>query len=100
LKCLARETLFTLTQLNGTTLRRAAAKCREASAHRVYAAATHGLFIGNALSVLAAAELDGIVVSNTVRSTAEETGLLPANVTVLDASHLLGEAIALAHSGI
>jgi ribose-phosphate pyrophosphokinase len=84
----------------GTTLCRAAAKCREAGARQVYAAATHGLFIGNALAVLAAAELDGIVVSNTICSTAEQTGMLPANVTVLDASHLLGEAIALAHSGI
>jgi ribose-phosphate pyrophosphokinase len=84
----------------GTTLCRAAARCREAGARRVYAAATHGLFIGNALSVLASAAFDGIVVSNTVRSTAEEAGLLPANVAVLDASHLLGEAIALSHSGI
>ena len=50
--------------------------------------------------MLAAAELDGIVVSNTVCSIAKQAGLLPANVTVLDTSHLLGEAMALSHSGI
>ena len=84
----------------GTTLRRAAVKCREAGAARVYAAATHGLFIGNALALLAAAELDGIIVSNTVCTTAEQAGMLPANMTVLDSSHLLGEAIARSHSGV
>lgn len=84
----------------GTTLRRAAAKCREAGARRVFAAATHGLFRGEALAVLAGAEFDGIVVGDTVRSEAEIAGILPENVTVLDTSRLAAEAIALAHTGI
>jgi ribose-phosphate pyrophosphokinase len=84
----------------GTTLRRAAAKCREAGAARVFAAATHGLFIGNAKAVLDAAGFDGVVVGDTVRSAAEESGSLPARVTILDTSSLLGEAIAVAHSGL
>jgi len=84
----------------GTTLCRAAAKCREAGANRVFAAATHGLFIGNAAASLGAAGFDGIVVSDTVRSEAEAAGLLPENVTVLDTSGLAAEAIALAHTGL
>ena len=84
----------------GTTLRRAAAKCREAGASRVFAAATHGLFIGDALTVLAGGQLDGVVVGDTVCSAAETAGLLPDNITVLDTSRLVGEAIAISHSGI
>jgi ribose-phosphate pyrophosphokinase len=84
----------------GTTLCRAAAKCREAGASRVFAAATHGLFIGDARQVLSAAGFDGIVVGDTVRSGATATGLLPGNVAVLDTSRLACEAIALAHAGL
>jgi ribose-phosphate pyrophosphokinase len=84
----------------GTTLCRAAAKCREAGASSVFAVATHGLFIGDAPHVLGAAGFDGIVVGDTVHSEAETAGLLPENVTVLDTSRLVGEAIALAHAGL
>jgi hypothetical protein len=41
-----------------------------------------------------------IVVADTVVSTAEAVGLLPENVTMLDTSRLVGEAIALTHTGI
>jgi ribose-phosphate pyrophosphokinase len=84
----------------GTTLCRAAAKCRESGASGVFAAATHGLFVGNASDALATAGFDGIVVSDTVHSAAEEAGRLPENVAVLDTSRLVAEAIAIAHGGI
>ena len=84
----------------GTTLCRAAAKCREAGASRVFAAATHGLFIGDAPGVLGSAGFDGIVVGDTVRSGAEIAGHLPENVTILDTSSLACEAIARAHAGL
>lgn len=84
----------------GTTLCRAAAKCREAGARRVFAAATHGLFIGDAVGVLGAAEFDGIVVCDTVRSAAEEAGSLPGNVVILDTSRLACDAIAATHAGL
>ena len=83
----------------GTTLCRAAAKCRDAGASRVFAAATHGLFIGNAPTMLGAAGFDDILVGDTVRSEAEAAGLLPENVTVRT-SRLATEAIALAHTGL
>ena len=84
----------------GTTLCRAAAKCREAGASRVFAAATHGLFIGDAPGVLGSAGLDGIVVGDTVRSGAEIAGRLPENVTILNTSRLAYEAIARVHAGL
>jgi ribose-phosphate pyrophosphokinase len=84
----------------GMTLRRAAAKCREAGASRIYAAATHGLFIGEALATLGGAQLDGIVATDTVCSAAEAAGLLPENVTVLDSSGLVCDAIAVSHAGL
>ena len=84
----------------GTTLCRAAAKCREAGASRIFAAATHGLFIGDASQMLAAAGFDGIVVGDTVRSRPEVAGLLPGSVAILDTSRLASEAIAHAHAGL
>jgi len=84
----------------GTTLCRAAAKCRDAGASQVFAAATHGLFIGEAPHMLGAAGFDGIVVGDTVRSEAENAGLLSENIALLDTSRLVGEAIARAHAGL
>ncbi len=84
----------------GTTLCRAAAKCQEAGASRVFAAATHGLFIGDAPALLGGGAFDGIVVGDTVLSAAEEAGRLPESVTVLDTSRLVGDAIALSHTGV
>ncbi len=84
---------------SGTTLCRAAVKCREAGASRIFAAATHGLFIGKAAEVLDAAAFDGVVVGDTVRMAADLAGRLPRNLTSLDTSGLICEAIALAHTG-
>jgi ribose-phosphate pyrophosphokinase len=84
----------------GTTLCRAAAKCRAAGARQVFAAATHGVFIGNAPDALAAAGFDGIVVGDTVTSEAELSGRLPETVTILETSRLAGEAVARIHSGL
>ena len=50
----------------GTTLARAAAACRARGAVRVFAAATHGLFTGEANARLAEPALDEIVITDTV----------------------------------
>ena len=50
----------------GGTLAAAAETVRAAGASEVYAVATHGLFSGDALETLAASELSGIVVTDTV----------------------------------
>jgi ribose-phosphate pyrophosphokinase len=50
----------------GTTLVRAAQACRRAGASRVVAAATHGLFLGDAGTTLAEGAIDEIVTTDTV----------------------------------
>jgi ribose-phosphate pyrophosphokinase len=82
----------------GTTLARAAAKCRVAGARRVFAAATHGLLIGKAGDVLSAARFDGVVIGDTVAATGRSAELLSDRITVLDTSSLACEAIARMHA--
>lgn len=84
----------------GTTLCRAAAKCREARATRVFAAATHGLFLGGVPGLLGAGQFDGVVVDDTVQSDGETDGLLPETVTILETAKLLGEAIVRSLAGL
>ena len=83
----------------GGTLQRAAKRCRESGASRIFAAATHGLFMQRAAEVLADSVFEGIAVADTVRSVAAASGQLPAKILRLDSTSLVAEAIALAHSG-
>ena len=84
----------------GTTLQRAARRCREAGATRIFAAATHGLFTQEAPAVLGSDPLfEEIAVTDTVRSAAAAEGRLPDNILHLDSSGLIADAIMVAHSG-
>jgi ribose-phosphate pyrophosphokinase len=83
----------------GGTLQRAARKCRQAGATRIFAAATHGLFMGQAPSVLADPVFEGIAVTDTVHSVAAAEGRLPQAIVCLDSSRLVADAIIAAHSG-
>jgi ribose-phosphate pyrophosphokinase len=83
----------------GGTLQRAARRCREAGASRIFAAATHGLFIGRAPALLADPVFEGIAVADTVRSVAAAEARLPDNIQHLDSSGILAEAIITAHVG-
>jgi ribose-phosphate pyrophosphokinase len=83
----------------GGTLARAAAACRAAGATRVLAAATHGLFVGGATELFAAAAIDGIVVANTVPAFRVAPDIAASRLTVLDASDLIARAIAMSHDG-
>jgi len=83
----------------GTTLQRAARRCREAGATRIFAAATHGLFMGKAPSVLADPLFEGIAVTDTVRSVAAVEQRLPGNIVHVDSSRLVADAIMVAHTG-
>jgi ribose-phosphate pyrophosphokinase len=71
------------------TLKAAAHAVHDAGANRVYAAATHGLFSGNAWENLAAANLEQIVVTDTIPLPPGA----PDNVRVLSCADLLTSSI-------
>jgi ribose-phosphate pyrophosphokinase len=83
----------------GGTLQRAARRCRDAGATRIFAAATHGLFMGEAPAVLGDPVFEQIAVADTVRSVAAAEGRLPEKIRHLDSTRLLAEAIIAAHAG-
>ncbi len=71
------------------TLKAAAEAVHDAGARRVYAAATHGVFSGNAWENLAAARFEQIVVTDTIPPRAGR----PENVRVLSCADLLTNSI-------
>jgi ribose-phosphate pyrophosphokinase len=71
------------------TLKAAARAVHEAGARRVYAAATHGVFSGNAWENLASAGLEQIVVTDTIPLPPGA----PSNVRVLPCADLLTNSI-------
>lgn len=84
---------------SGTTLARAAAACKLLGANRVYAAASHGLFIGAADKLLADPALEKVLVSDSVPPFRLPPALLGSRVEVLDSTPLFAEAIRRLHSG-
>ena len=83
----------------GGTLVRAATACRAHGARQVFAAATHGLFMGNAGVLLREAAIDQIVVADTVPPLRLEPEVIGSRVVVLDSTPLVAEAIRRLHSG-
>ena len=83
----------------GTTLLRAAQACRKLGARKVFAAATHGIFVGDSNRVLAEPAVDEILVTNTVPPFRLDPKLLEEKVRVLDAAELFAEAITRIHGG-
>jgi ribose-phosphate pyrophosphokinase len=84
---------------SGTTLARAARACSERGAVGVMAAATHGLFMGEASAALADGALQRIVVTDTVPPFRLEQGVATAKLSVLSCSGLLARAIDRLHAG-
>jgi ribose-phosphate pyrophosphokinase len=81
----------------GGTILRAARACRQRDARAVYAAATHGVFIGGAAEkMLADRALDGIVVTDTIPVVVSAQR---SRLTVLDTAPLFAEAIRRSHTG-
>jgi ribose-phosphate pyrophosphokinase len=83
----------------GTTMGRAANACLDRGATRVFAAATHGLFIGGAHEVVAAPSLAKTVVSDTVPPFRLERALVEQKVVVLSVAPLFADAIKAIHTG-
>jgi ribose-phosphate pyrophosphokinase len=71
------------------TLKAAAEAVRDAGARRIYAAATHGVFSGNAWENLAAAQFEQVVVTDTIPLPPGA----PDNVFVLSCADLLTNSI-------
>lgn len=83
----------------GTTMVQAAAACQGAGANAVYAAATHGLFVGDAAEKLAHAAIQRVIIANTIPPFRLEGTPVRDKVEVLDASTLFADAIHRIHTG-
>lgn len=82
---------------SGRTLAIAARACLEHGAAVVHAAATHGVFSADAAEVLGKAEIDRIVVLDTVSRAAELEAALAPRLQVLPCAPLLADAIRALH---
>lgn len=83
----------------GSTLARTAATCRRLGATRVIAAATHGLFTGDAAAILGDGTIDRLLVTDTVPPFRLQHGFVRDRLTILGAAPLLAGAIRKAHAG-
>lgn len=82
----------------GTTLARAAQACHDQGAVKVYAAASHGVFVGAASHVLADQLLEKIVITDTIPPFRLDSILVKDKVVILDTTVLFAEAIKRIHS--
>jgi ribose-phosphate pyrophosphokinase len=83
----------------GGTLVRAANACRSAGATKVYAAATHGLFIDGAPELFATPALEGVVVANTVLPFRVAADAAARRLRVLDVSESISRVVSACHDG-
>jgi ribose-phosphate pyrophosphokinase len=84
---------------SGTTLLRAAEAARAGGAKKVYAAASHGLFMPGAEKMLANPALSSVVVTDTVSPFRLDPALAQRKLTVLTTAPLVAEAIRRIYSG-
>ncbi len=84
----------------GGTIVRAAHACRQRGATTVYAAASHGVFVGDAAQkMMADPALERLVVTDTIPPFRLDASLTQKKLTVLDTAPLFAEAIRRIHSG-
>jgi len=83
----------------GGTLSRTAHACRAQGAQSVHAAASHGIFVGQADQVVADPALDSLVVTNTLPPFRLDPELVRNRLTVLDIAPLFASAIRRIHNG-
>jgi ribose-phosphate pyrophosphokinase len=83
----------------GTTIVRAAKACIALGANKVYAAATHGLFIGDMRILIAEPALERIVVTDTVPPFRLDEEALKGKVAILSSTALFADAIHRMHAG-
>lgn len=83
----------------GTTMARAARACREAGAANVLAAATHGLFVGNAEERLSEPALGNLIVADTVPPFRVSDAFLKERLRVVNTAGMFAETIRRLHAG-
>jgi len=83
----------------GGTLARGAAACCARGAKAVYAAATHGMFVGEAARAFAGPEIAHLVITDSIPPFRLDPALVREKVTVLDTAPLFAEAIRRMHGG-
>jgi ribose-phosphate pyrophosphokinase len=84
---------------SGTTLVRAAEACRARGAKTIYAAASHGVFVGSASQVLAHPPLGKVVVTNTIPPFRLDPEVVKTKLVLLDTTALFADAIQRLHTG-
>lgn len=82
----------------GTTIRRATTACANDGAAAVYAAATHGVFVGSAPEMLNTPDLDGLFIANTIPPFRLNGTPAADKVTVCDAAPRVARAIEAIHT--
>ncbi|HUL96605.1 MAG TPA: ribose-phosphate pyrophosphokinase [Usitatibacter sp.] len=83
----------------GRTIERAAAACASHGASRVFGAATHGVFSGEADAVLGPSRIERLVVTDTVGTMRLADPALISRIERVSVAPLIGEAIARLHAG-
>jgi ribose-phosphate pyrophosphokinase len=83
----------------GTTMARTAKVCRAQGATDVFAAASHGLFVGEANRLLAGPDIDELVVTDTIPPFRLSPELRESKLVEIDAAQLFAEAIKRIHAG-
>ena len=83
----------------GGTLLGAAKACKKAGAKRVYAVASHGVLLEGAERVLAAQEMERVIVTDTIPPFRLDPDLIERKLVVLPAGDLFAEAIRRIHDG-
>ena len=83
----------------GNTVDRAARACRDHGARHVYAAASHGVFAGQANEVLSASPVEHLVVTDTIPGFRIRDPGLEARIARVATTGLFAEAISRLHSG-
>lgn len=83
----------------GGTLARAAAACRHAGAGRVAACVCHGLFVGEAESTLDQAQIDTLMVTDTVPPFRLSEDFIDRRLQIVSVAPLLAQTIQRLHSG-
>lgn len=84
---------------SGTTLVRTARACIERGAEAVYAAAAHGIFVGEANRVLSDPALAGTVVTDTIPPFRLDPAVAAGRLEIVSAAPLVAEAIRRLHQG-